>query len=98
MPPMVGKDITEHLILPRFFEMCCDCRAFHVRKVCAANFGDICSVVGQQATEEVLLPRFSKLCSDNVCVVWKACAKCFMAVSYATSEEIQMDQAINIIY
>ncbi|EPY79327.1 serine/threonine-protein phosphatase 4 regulatory subunit 1 [Camelus ferus] len=54
MAPMVGKDITERLILPRFCEMCCDCRMFHVRKVCAANFGDICSVVGQQATEEML--------------------------------------------
>lgn len=55
MAPMVGKDITERLILPRFCEMCCDCRMFHVRKVCAANFGDICSVVGQQATEEMLV-------------------------------------------
>lgn len=33
MAPMVGKDITERLILPRFCEMCCDCRMFHVRKV-----------------------------------------------------------------
>lgn len=24
-------------------------------QVCAANFGDICSVVGQQATEEMLV-------------------------------------------
>uniref|UniRef100_A0A8C4UAZ3 Serine/threonine-protein phosphatase 4 regulatory subunit 1 n=1 Tax=Falco tinnunculus TaxID=100819 RepID=A0A8C4UAZ3_FALTI len=54
MASMVGKDITERLVLPRFCEMCCDCRMFHVRKVCAANFGDICSVVGQQATEEML--------------------------------------------
>lgn len=30
---MVGKDITERLFLPRFCEMCCDCRMFHVRKV-----------------------------------------------------------------
>uniref|UniRef100_A0A8C2SF11 Putative WW-binding domain-containing protein n=1 Tax=Capra hircus TaxID=9925 RepID=A0A8C2SF11_CAPHI len=72
MAPMVGKDITERLILPRFCEMCCDCRMFHVRKVCAANFGDICSVVGQQATEEMLLPRFFQLCSDNVWGVRKA--------------------------
>lgn len=33
MAPMVGKDITERLFLPRFCEMCCDCRMFHVRKV-----------------------------------------------------------------
>ncbi|XP_022351297.1 serine/threonine-protein phosphatase 4 regulatory subunit 1 isoform X6 [Enhydra lutris kenyoni] len=89
MAPMVGKDITERLILPRFCEMCCDCRMFHVRKVCAANFGDICSVVGQQATEEMLLPRFFQLCSDNVWGVRKACAECFMAVSCATCQEIR---------
>ncbi|XP_075389326.1 serine/threonine-protein phosphatase 4 regulatory subunit 1 isoform X2 [Tenrec ecaudatus] len=87
MAPMVGKDITERLILSRFCEMCCDCRMFHVRKVCAANFGDICSVVGQQATEEMLLPRFFQLCSDNVWGVRKACAECFMAVSCATCQE-----------
>ncbi|XP_012373272.2 serine/threonine-protein phosphatase 4 regulatory subunit 1 [Octodon degus] len=89
MAPMVGKDITERLILPRFCEMCCDCRMFHVRKVCAANFGDICSVVGQQATEEMLLPRFFQLCSDNVWGVRKACAECFMAVSCATCQEVR---------
>ncbi|XP_043922486.1 serine/threonine-protein phosphatase 4 regulatory subunit 1 isoform X1 [Protopterus annectens] len=87
MAPMVGRDITERLILPRFCEMCCDSRMFHVRKVCAANFGDICSVVGQEATEEMLLPRFFQLCSDNVWGVRKACAECFMAVSCATAQE-----------
>uniref|UniRef100_A0A8C4S091 Protein phosphatase 4, regulatory subunit 1 n=1 Tax=Erpetoichthys calabaricus TaxID=27687 RepID=A0A8C4S091_ERPCA len=89
MAPMVGKDITERLFLPRFCEMCCDCRMFHVRKVCAANFGDICSVVGREATEELLLPRFFQLCSDNVWGVRKACAECFMTVSSATSQEIR---------
>ncbi|XP_069072654.1 serine/threonine-protein phosphatase 4 regulatory subunit 1 isoform X1 [Pleurodeles waltl] len=89
MAPTVGKDITERLFLPRFCEMCCDCRMFHVRKVCAANFGDICSVVGQDATEGMLLPRFFQLCSDNVWGVRKACAECFMAVSCATSQEVR---------
>ncbi|XP_064187224.1 serine/threonine-protein phosphatase 4 regulatory subunit 1 isoform X2 [Anguilla rostrata] len=89
MAPMVGKDITERLFLPRFCEMCCDCRMFHVRKVCAANFGDICSVVGGDATEELLLPRFFQLCSDNVWGVRKACAECFMTVSSATSQEVR---------
>ncbi|MBN3310944.1 PP4R1 phosphatase, partial [Amia calva] len=89
MAPMVGKDITERLFLPRFCEMCCDCRMFHVRKVCAANFGDICSVVGREATEELLLPRFFQLCSDNVWGVRKACAECFMTVSSATSQEVR---------
>ncbi|XP_076827550.1 serine/threonine-protein phosphatase 4 regulatory subunit 1 isoform X2 [Brachyhypopomus gauderio] len=89
MAPMVGKDITERLFLSRFCEMCCDCRMFHVRKVCAANFGDICSVVGGEATEELLLPRFFQLCSDNVWGVRKACAECFMTVSSATSQEVR---------
>ncbi|KAM5157439.1 serine/threonine-protein phosphatase 4 regulatory subunit 1 isoform 2-T2 [Mantella aurantiaca] len=89
MASMVGNDITERLILPRFCEMCCDCRMFHVRKVCAANIGDICSVVGQEATEKMLLPRFFQLCSDNVWGVRKACAECFMAVSCATSQELR---------
>ncbi|KAK1173717.1 hypothetical protein AOXY_G3899 [Acipenser oxyrinchus oxyrinchus] len=89
MAPMVGKDITERLFLPRFCEMCCDCRMFHVRKVCAANFGDICTVVGQEATEELLLPRFFQLCSDNVWGVRKACAECFMTVSSATSQGVR---------
>ncbi|XP_030625527.1 serine/threonine-protein phosphatase 4 regulatory subunit 1 [Chanos chanos] len=89
MAPMVGKDITERLFLPRFCEMCCDCRMFHVRKVCAANFGDICSVVGREATEELLLPRFFQLCCDNVWGVRKACAECYMTVSSATSQEVR---------
>ncbi|XP_016394821.1 serine/threonine-protein phosphatase 4 regulatory subunit 1-like [Sinocyclocheilus rhinocerous] len=89
MAPMVGKDVTERLFLPRFCEMCCDCRMFHVRKVCAANFGDICSVVGGEATEELLLPRFFQLCSDNVWGVRKACAECFMTVSSASSPEVR---------
>ncbi|XP_016344779.1 serine/threonine-protein phosphatase 4 regulatory subunit 1-like, partial [Sinocyclocheilus anshuiensis] len=89
MAPMVGKDVTERLFLPRFCEMCCDCRMFHVRKVCAANFGDVCSVVGGEAMEELLLPRFFQLCSDNVWGVRKACAECFMTVSSASSPEVR---------
>ncbi|XP_033010780.1 serine/threonine-protein phosphatase 4 regulatory subunit 1 isoform X2 [Lacerta agilis] len=41
MASMVGKDITERLILPRFCEMCCDCRMFHVRKL--PRFFQLCS-------------------------------------------------------
>uniref|UniRef100_A0A8C2GTD3 Protein phosphatase 4, regulatory subunit 1 n=1 Tax=Cyprinus carpio TaxID=7962 RepID=A0A8C2GTD3_CYPCA len=87
--PMVGRDVTERLFLPRFCEMCCDCRMFHVRKVCAANFGDMCGVVGGEAAEELLLPRFFQLCSDNVWGVRKACAECFMTVSSASSPDVR---------
>jgi serine/threonine-protein phosphatase 4 regulatory subunit 1 len=86
--PMVEKYITKSLILPRFYEMCWDTGMFHVRKVCAANFGSICSAVGREVTEEMLLPRFFQLCSDNVWGVCKAHAECFKAVSCVTSEEI----------
>ncbi|XP_038664606.1 serine/threonine-protein phosphatase 4 regulatory subunit 1 isoform X2 [Scyliorhinus canicula] len=89
MAPIVGKAITEKYILHRFCEMCCDCRMFHVRKVCAANIGDISSVVGREATEGLLLPRFFQLCSDNVWGVRKACAECFMGISCATSQEVR---------
>ena len=51
---LVGRDITVSVFLPRFAEMCTD-GLFHVRRVCAANFGDLCSVVGQEATETVLV-------------------------------------------
>ncbi|XP_067887344.1 serine/threonine-protein phosphatase 4 regulatory subunit 1 isoform X2 [Heterodontus francisci] len=96
MAPMVGKTITEKYILHRFCEMCCDCRMFHVRKVCAANIGDISSVVGREATEELLLPRFFQLCSDNVWGVRKACAECFMGISCATSQEIRRTKLSSI--
>lgn len=32
MAPLVGKDVTERMFLPRFAEMCTD-PLFHVRKV-----------------------------------------------------------------
>ena len=54
MAPLVGKDITERIFLPRFAEICTDA-LFHVRKVCAANFGDMCAVVGQDNTEKHLV-------------------------------------------
>uniref|UniRef100_A0A8B9R2X9 Protein phosphatase 4, regulatory subunit 1 n=1 Tax=Astyanax mexicanus TaxID=7994 RepID=A0A8B9R2X9_ASTMX len=83
MAPMVGKDITERLFLPRFCEMCCDCRMFHVRKcnLIVVFFLDVCL--------PVQLPRFFQLCSDNVWGVRKACAECFMTVSSATSQEVR---------
>ena len=56
MAPLVGKDITERMFMPRFAELCTDAH-FHVRKVCAANFGDLCSVVGQDNTEEYLVSK-----------------------------------------
>lgn len=54
MAPLVGRAISESLFLERFAALCSD-PLFHVRKVCAANFGDFSSVVGSEATEQVLV-------------------------------------------
>nr|XP_055121101.1 serine/threonine-protein phosphatase 4 regulatory subunit 1-like isoform X3 [Symphalangus syndactylus] len=55
MASMLSKSTVEHLLLPRFCELCGDGKLFQVRKVCAANFGDICHAVGQEATEKFLV-------------------------------------------
>ncbi|XP_010363435.2 serine/threonine-protein phosphatase 4 regulatory subunit 1-like isoform X2 [Rhinopithecus roxellana] len=55
MASMLSKSTVEHLLLPRFCELCGDGTLFQVRKVCAANFGDICHAVGQEATEKFLV-------------------------------------------
>ncbi|KAJ7332090.1 hypothetical protein JRQ81_014270 [Phrynocephalus forsythii] len=89
MASMVNKSTVEHLLLPRFCELCGDGKLFQVRKVCAANFGDICNAVGQEATEKNLIPKFFELCSDSVWGMRKACAECFMAVSYTISPEVR---------
>ena len=46
--------MSEAIFLERFASLCVD-PLFHVRKVCAANFGDFSSVVGMESTEKVLV-------------------------------------------
>ncbi|XP_041744722.2 serine/threonine-protein phosphatase 4 regulatory subunit 1 isoform X1 [Coregonus clupeaformis] len=86
---MLSKDTVEHLLLLRFCELCSDARLFQVRKVCAANFGEFCSIVGQDATEKLLMSKFFDLCSDSLWGIRKACAECFMIVSNSTSPEVR---------
>uniref|UniRef100_A0A672QJM5 Serine/threonine-protein phosphatase 4 regulatory subunit 1-like n=1 Tax=Sinocyclocheilus grahami TaxID=75366 RepID=A0A672QJM5_SINGR len=86
---MLTKDTVEHLLLLRFCELCSDVRLFQVRKVCAANFGEVCSIVGQEATEKLLMTKFFDLCSDSLWGIRKACAECFMVVSNCTSPEVR---------
>jgi len=59
MAPYIGKEMTEEIFLSRFASLCCD-PLFHVRKVCAANFGDFASVVGCEATEKYLVRNVFK--------------------------------------
>ncbi|XP_067163781.1 serine/threonine-protein phosphatase 4 regulatory subunit 1-like isoform X3 [Apteryx mantelli] len=89
MASMLSRTTVERMLLPRFCELCSDGKLFQVRKICAANFGDICNAVGQEATERLLIPKFFELCSDSVWGMRKACAECFMAVSYTTSPEVR---------
>lgn len=86
---MLSKDTVEHLLLPRFCDLCSDARLFQVRKVCAANFGEFCAIVGQEATEKLLMSKFFDLCSDSLWGIRKACAECFMMVSNSTSPEVR---------
>ena len=54
MAPLLGGDLSRRVFLDRFGALSGD-RLFHVRKICAANFGEFCSVVGQQVTENSLV-------------------------------------------
>lgn len=57
MAPLVGQDITERYFLPRFKALCSD-PLFHVRKVCASSFDEMCSVPGPDVTsEQMQAPR-----------------------------------------
>ncbi|XP_018093741.1 serine/threonine-protein phosphatase 4 regulatory subunit 1 isoform X2 [Xenopus laevis] len=89
MISMLGRQSVEQMLLPRFCDLCSDAKLFQVRKVCAANFGDVCNAVGQEATEKFLIPKFLELCSDSAWGMRKVCAECFMAVSYMTSSEVR---------
>merc|ERR1740128_1564162 len=77
MAPLIGKENSEEIFLDRFASLCTD-PLFHVRKVCATNFGDFSGVVGSESTEQILLPKFFYLCEDGVWGVRKACADVFM--------------------
>jgi len=91
MAPLIGKEMSERLFLERFASLCVD-PLFHVRKVCAANFGDFSGVVGSDPTEQVLLPKFFYLCEDGVWGVRKACADVFMPVSCVCSPSVRQSE------
>jgi len=88
MAPLIGKENSEKIFLDRFATLCTD-PLFHVRKVCAANFGDFSGVVGSESTEQILLPKFFYLCEDGVWGVRKACADVFMPVSCVCTPTIR---------
>jgi serine/threonine-protein phosphatase 4 regulatory subunit 1 len=63
MAPLIGREMSERLFLERFAALCVD-PLFHVRKVCAANFGDFSGVVGSVSTEQILVNIFSFISSS----------------------------------
>jgi serine/threonine-protein phosphatase 4 regulatory subunit 1 len=60
MAPLLGGDLSRRVFLERFAALSAD-GLFHVRKICAANFGEFCAVVGQEVTESILVSFFSFL-------------------------------------
>jgi len=84
MAPLLGGDLSRRVFLDRFASLCSD-GLFHVRKICAANFGEFSAVVGQEITESVLLEKFYALCQDELWGVRKACAEVFMSLSRVVS-------------
>ena len=60
MAPLLGGDLSRRVFLDRFAALSTD-GLFHVRKICAANFGEFCSVVGQEITESVLVNKTCQL-------------------------------------
>uniref|UniRef100_A0A8D1PAL1 Uncharacterized protein n=1 Tax=Sus scrofa TaxID=9823 RepID=A0A8D1PAL1_PIG len=89
---VLSKGRAERLLLPGFCELCADGKLFHVRKVCATNFGGICRAVGPEATEKFLVCELFVLCWDSVWGLPRACAESFVAVSRDASSEVPGDQ------
>ncbi len=58
MAPLLGGNLSRRVFLDRFAVLCSD-GLFHVRKICAGNFGEFSSVVGQDITESVLVIFFA---------------------------------------
>lgn len=54
MAPLLGADLSRRVFLERFAALSTD-SLFHVRKICAANFGEFAAVVGQEVTESALV-------------------------------------------
>lgn len=52
--PLLGKDITERILLKRFAELCAS-PLFHVRKQASYYIGYYCPVIGMSAFEKTLV-------------------------------------------
>jgi serine/threonine-protein phosphatase 4 regulatory subunit 1 len=70
MAPLMGRSSTERLFLNRFAALCTD-PVFYVRKACASNFGEFCSIIGTDSTESVLVSIYdvNYWCLGAVCFI-----------------------------
>ncbi|KAK2579862.1 hypothetical protein KPH14_007545 [Odynerus spinipes] len=84
MALLIGKELTEKVFLDRYIALCED-NVLHIRRICAAHFGEICAAVGRKALLYKLFPIFVQLCLDSVWGVRKACVDVMMPVSCCVS-------------
>ncbi|XP_071057702.1 serine/threonine-protein phosphatase 4 regulatory subunit 1-like isoform X3 [Onthophagus taurus] len=91
----LGPEVTERVLLDRFAELCHD-KNVTIRRVCAVQFHNFCSVVGKNAYEKVLLPSFIDLCNDPEWTVRKVCADMAISVSYGCPPEIRRTSLVPI--
>lgn len=62
----LGRDVMERIFLKRFTELCTS-PMFCIRKICAGNLGEFCSVIGKDALENILVSRLIlTLCTSYI--------------------------------
>ncbi|XP_066256540.1 serine/threonine-protein phosphatase 4 regulatory subunit 1-like isoform X6 [Euwallacea similis] len=88
LAPLLGKDITERILLKRFTELCSS-SLFYVRKQAASHCGYFCTIIGKEEFEKTLLPCFLSLCQDEIWGVRKSCAEVIMFLSSVCPAELR---------
>ncbi|XP_066148507.1 serine/threonine-protein phosphatase 4 regulatory subunit 1-like isoform X4 [Euwallacea fornicatus] len=88
LAPLLGKDITERILLKRFTELCSS-SLFYVRKQAASHCGYFCTIIGKEEFEKTLLPCFLAQCQDEIWGVRKSCAEVIMFLSSVCPAELR---------
>jgi hypothetical protein len=91
MAPLLGGDLSRRVFLDRFASLCSD-GLFHVRKICAANFGEFSAVVGQEITESVLVNIFEK--KSKIVTRKDSPASCLAAAIGSDASQIRLVRPI----
>ncbi|XP_065217367.1 serine/threonine-protein phosphatase 4 regulatory subunit 1-like isoform X2 [Planococcus citri] len=80
MPPVVGEEVTEKLLLPKISELCSHPQP-KVREACVHFLIDLACFVNSMITENIIVPLFVKLSQDDEWYVIKACAETSVMLS-----------------